>query len=67
MVKAQTRIYFGEWDAQKSLVYLDTDYLILSRRPKLVIVKKTKKQTFRIMDFAVPAENSEKKKVLRYC
>ena len=44
MVYAQTRISLWE-----------TDHLISDRRPDIVIVKKKKKRTSRIVDFIVPA------------
>ena len=39
---------------------IQTDHLILARRPDLVIVNK--KRTYRIVDFAVPVEHKEKQK-----
>ena len=39
---------------------IQTDYLISARRPDLVIVKKMeKKRTCRIVDYAVPLDQSE--------
>ena len=36
---------------------IQTDHLILARRPDLIIINK-KKRTFKIVDFAVPADHS---------
>ena len=40
---------------------IETDHLILARRPNLVVVN-NKKRTFRIMDFAVTADHRVKLK-----
>ena len=42
---------------------IQTDYLILTRRPDLVMVNKNKKRTRRIVDFAVPADHMVKLKL----
>ena len=45
---------------------IQTDPLILTRRPDLVIIKKTlKKRTCRIVDFAVPANHRVKQKEIK--
>ena len=35
---------------------IQTDHLISARRPDLIVIKKKKKKTCKIVDFAVPAE-----------
>ena len=44
------------WDFE-----IQTDHLILARRPDLIIINK-KERTYRILDFAVPADNRVKLK-----
>ena len=41
---------------------IHTDHLILARRPDLIIINKKKKRTFKIVDFAVPADHRIKLK-----
>ena len=45
---------------------IQTDHLIMARRPDLIIIKKKKKRTCKIVDFTVPADHRIKlKKVKR--
>ena len=41
---------------------IQTDHLILARRPDLIIIKKKKKRTCKIVDFAIPADHRIKLK-----
>ena len=41
---------------------IQTDHLILARRPDLIIINKKKKRTRKIVDFAVPADHRIKLK-----
>ena len=39
---------------------IQTDHLISTRRPDLVIINKKKERTYRLIDFAVPADHRVK-------
>ena len=41
---------------------IQTDHLILTRQPDLIIIKKKKKRNFKIVDFAVPINHRVKLK-----
>ena len=43
------------WDFE-----MQTDHLILARQPDLVIVNKTKKKSYQIVNFAIPADHRVK-------
>ena len=53
------------WD-----VDIQTDHLILARRPDLIIIKKEKERICKIVDFAVPADHriklKEREKKVKY-
>ena len=62
MVRAQTRICPGEWDALNSLGFeTKTDHLIPPRRPYLERINK-KRWTYCFVDVAVPEDNRVKRK-----
>ena len=41
---------------------IQTDHLISARRPDFIIINKKKKRTYRVVDFAVPADHRLKLK-----
>ena len=55
ILENETHKIFMEFEIQ-------TDHLISARRPDLMIVKKKKKRTCRIVDYAVPADHRGKLK-----
>ena len=70
MVYAQLRSCPGEWHTYKLQwdFEIQTDHLISTRRPDLIVIikkkkkKKKKKRTCKIVDFAVPADHRIKLK-----
>ena len=58
MVYAEPRILPIKGDSQNSLGFYDTtNHLISARRSDLVIIKKTKKKTCRLVNFAILADD----------
>ena len=64
MVYAQHNISSGEWHTQTTQGFdIQTDVKVSTRRPDLIlIIKKKKKRTCKIVDFAVPANHRVKLK-----